>query len=436
VNVPPHNRDAERAVLGGILRDPDTLSTAQQIIRADNFYFDHHQKIFQSLSDLESEHQPLDLVLLRDRLLKNKQLEDIGGVEYLTELWECVPTGANCEYHAKLIRDAAMIRGVIHAGNRILRDAYEPVQSADDLVAQAEQAIFAISNSAAPVSGSVRWGSELAKAALARIDDRAARDGVFDGVATGFCEIDAYLSGLRPGEMIVIGARPGAGKTALGLGIAVNAADEDVPTLFASVEMGEAEIMDRVLSVRSKVPLIAIRRGRLDEAQASKLNAAGAWVQQHPFYLDTCPDLTPSGFSATLRRAVRLWKVRLAVVDYLQLLRPDRANANRTVEVDTISRSIKHTARACGVPIVVLCQVNREFEKRPGGKPRLSDIREAGGIEADASAVLFLTPKPDQPADQPEQLIDVTIAKNRNGPTGEVTLKYRRPYTRFEDASA
>ena len=140
--LPPHNRDAERGVLGGILRDPDTLSTVQQIIRADNFYFDHHQKIFQALSDLENEHQPLDLVLLHERLRKNKQLEDIGGVEYLTDLWEAVPTGANAEYHAKLVRDAAMIRSLIHSGNEILRDAYDRSQSADELVAQAERQIM------------------------------------------------------------------------------------------------------------------------------------------------------------------------------------------------------------------------------------------------------------------------------------------------------
>src|SRR5439155_24666166 len=168
--LPPHNKDAERGVLGGILRDPDTLATVQQIIRADNFYFDHHQKIFQALTELENENQPLDLVLLHDRLRRNKQLEDVGGVPYLTELWESVPTGANAEYHAKLVRDAAMIRGLIHAGNEILRDSYDRMQSADELVAQAERKIIDIAK--ASMVGETVTLSDTIKAAFERLDSR------------------------------------------------------------------------------------------------------------------------------------------------------------------------------------------------------------------------------------------------------------------------
>src|SRR5262245_48810183 len=221
--LPPHNQDAERGVLGGILRDPDELSSVQQIIRAENFYFDAHQKIFQAICELADEHQPLDLVMLHERLNKKKVLEDIGGVDYLSDLWESVPTGANAEYHARIVRDTAMVRSLIHAGTEMLRDAYDRTQSADELVSQAERKIMDIARSG--MVGETLTLNQAVLEALSRIDSRAGKDASdlsIGGLPTGYHDLDQILAGLHNSELAIIAARPSVGKTAFALNIVRN----------------------------------------------------------------------------------------------------------------------------------------------------------------------------------------------------------------------
>src|SRR5690349_8832551 len=251
--LPPHNRDAERGVLGGILRDPDTLPTVQQTIRADNFYFDAHQKIYQAICELAGENQPIDLVLLHDRLRKNKQLEDVGGVPYLTELWEAVPTGANAEYHAKLVRDAAMIRSLIHSGNEILRDAYDRTQSADELVAQAERKIMEIAQ--AGIVGETKTLNDVIKEAWDRIDSRAGKENLsISGIPTGYADLDNMTAGLQNSELVIVAARPSVGKTAFALNLVRNIitdfddSQRSPAVVFFSLEMARVELAERLLA--------------------------------------------------------------------------------------------------------------------------------------------------------------------------------------------
>lgn len=434
--LPPHDRDAERSLLGGILRDPEVLPYVQSRLSADAFYFDHHQRIFRALTDLANANAPVDLVTLFDRLRLDKALEDTGGHAYLAELWEAVPTGASAEYHAKIVRDAAAVRSLIHAANEILRDAYDRVQPADELLAAAERKVMAIADNTATAGDTIRTAPEVLNAALERIDQRAASGNRLSGLATGYPDLDDLLGGLRPGELVVVGARPSVGKTALCLNLAVNVATAKEPVLFFSLEMPESEIGGRLLAMGSGVPMHRFTRAthiRPDEAGRLAAVAASDSLGGCPIYLDDTSDQPAARVAAQTRRACRRYGVRLVVVDYLQLMRPENPRDNRTQQVGTLALRMKHLARDCGVPVVLLSQLNREVEHRGGSRPRLADLRESGDIEAHADRVLLLHREPDQPEDAEIWPIDVIVAKNRNGPIGDVRLAYRRPVLRFEN---
>src|SRR5581483_11856355 len=251
--LPPHNPEAERGVIGGVLRDPDVLSGVLQVIRADNFYTDAHQKIFQALVDLFNENQPIDLILLHERLKKQKHLEDVGGHQYLAELWESVPTGANAEYHAKLVRDAAMIRSLIHTGNEILRDAYDRTESADELVAQAERKVLEIAR--AGLIGETKTLRDVVREAFERIDARVGKENLaISGIPTGYVDLDNITAGLQNSELVIVAARPSVGKTAFALNVVRHViTEEKLPVLFVSLEMARVELAERLLACEARV---------------------------------------------------------------------------------------------------------------------------------------------------------------------------------------
>jgi replicative DNA helicase len=445
--LPPHNRDAERGVLGGILRDPDTLSTVQQILRAENFYFDPHQKIFQALSDLENEHQPLDLVLLHERLRKNKQIEDVGGVPYLTELWEAVPTGANAEYHAKLVRDAAMIRSLIHSGNEILRDAYDRSQSADELVAQAERLIMDIAK--AGMVGETLTLKDVMVDAMTRIDSRHGKDNLsISGIPTHYADLDNITAGLQKSELIIIAARPSVGKTAFALNLIRNIVMDFDPSephpntpavLFFSLEMSRIELAERMLCCQSRVDSHRVRTGRISSDDTGKLMDAQDLLRRSRLYIDDTPSRTMIQIGATARRLMRKEEknggLKMIVIDYLQLIEPENRRDPRQEQVAQISRRLKFLARELNIPVIALAQVNRASEDRQDHKPRLADLRESGSIEQDADVCMMLH-RPgiyDKGDEQKDRILEIIIAKQRNGPTGEITLTYIKEYMRYEN---
>ena len=435
--LPPHNRDAERGVLGGVLRDPDILPDILRIVTAESFYFDAHQKTFRALCDLANESQPIDLVLLHDKLRKTKQLEDVGGVIYLTDLWESVPTGANAEYHAKLVRDEAVLRGLIHASNEILRDSYERAQSADELVGQAERKIMDVARSG--IVGETHTMADLLTPAFTRIEGRMAHDSLtVSGISTGFIDLDNITAGLQNSELIVVGARPGVGKTALALGLVRNiiASGSVVPTLFVSLEMSRNELAERLLCAEARVDSHKVRRGHLGSDDIQKLMDAGDRLKPARLHIDDTPARSMVQIAATCRRLhkkeERNGGLKLVVIDYLQLIDPEDRRAPRHEQVGQISRRLKCLARELVVPVVALCQVNRASEERQGHKPRLSDLRESGSIEADADTVLLLH-RPGVYGGDDDSTIEIDVAKQRNGPTGEITLTFDKRFTRFEN---
>jgi replicative DNA helicase len=434
--LPPHSRTAEEHLIGGILHDPSVLDDVRRVVSADDLYFDAHQVLFRAIEGMVADGTPVELVALHERLKRAGHLDNVGGVKALVAWWEAVPTGANAWYHAKLIRDAADLRQLIHAANVISRNAYDRTGPAAELVAQAEQLVFDIRDRRGDTTGP-RALTECVRDALEQIDRRAG--GELAGLATGYADLDTVLAGLRPGQLVVIGARPGGGKTAIGLNVAVNIAVAatygGAPTLFLSLEMPAVEIAGRVLAMSSGVPMHRFNKGeRLAAGEIDALAAVNGpcGTGTAPMWIDDRCDLSAAEIASTLRRAKRKHGIGLAVVDYLQLLTPENPKDNRVQQVGTAARRLKQVARQTGVPVLCLCQLNREVENRAGGKPRLADLRESGEIEQHADAVILLHTPAGQPDDQPVWQIDAVVAKNRNGPVSDVPLAYKRPLMRFE----
>lgn len=431
--MPPQNTDAERAVIGGILRDPTVFDLIAADLRAADFYTDAHQSLYTALHGLFSEGKPIDLVSTLDAIQRAGNANSVGGPQYLAELYDANPHAANVEYHAGLIREAALTRRVIHATNETLRDAYDRIAPADELLATAERRLFDLrthDGGAGPVIART-----LIRDAFARIDQRKEAGGGFNGLATGFPDLDAFLAGLKPGQLVILGARPGGGKTALALNVAANAAGAGAPALFFSMEMTKEEIGDRLLSMRSDVSLTRINRADLKpehiEAITRQQHGDGAGTLR--LWVDDTPNQPADRLAAVTRRAVTRHGVRLAVVDYLQLMKPDNTRANRNEQVGGMARRLKLLARECGIPVLCLCQLSRAVESRADPRPVLSDLRESGEIEQHADAVVFLSPAPQQSNEWEVWTIDVGVRKNRNGPTGDLQLCYRRPVLRFEN---
>jgi replicative DNA helicase len=440
--LPPHNKEAERGVLGGILRDPDTLPDVQQILRPENFYFDAHQKIYQAICDLSNENQPIDLVMVYDRLKKAKQAEDVGGHAFLAELWESVPTGANVEYHARIVRDTAMIRSLIHASNEILRDSYDRTQSAEELVSQAERRIMEIAKSG--LVGETKTLTDALHEALGRLDSRISKDNFsISGLPTGYVDLDNLLAGLQNSELIIIAARPSVGKTAFALNIVRNIITGHPPNVpppvivFFSLEMARVELAERLLCCQSRVDSHKVRTGHVSSDDIQRLMEAGDVLRRARLYIDDTPNRSMIQIAATCRRLNKKHEkeggLRLVVIDYLQLIEPENRRDPRQEQVAQISRRLKFLARELNIPVIALAQVNRASEERQDHRPRLSDLRESGSIEQDADTCMMLHRPGRFDGAQEDNILEVIVAKQRNGPTGEVTLTYLKQFNRYEN---
>jgi replicative DNA helicase len=435
--LPPHSKDAEEGVIGGIMRDPDVLDNVTQIIRPDNFYFDAHQKIFQAILDLRNDNQPIDLVLVHDRLRKNKQLDDVGGPAALADLWERVPTGVNAEYHARIVRDNAMIRSLIHAGNEVLRDAYDRTQSADELISQAERKVMEIAR--AGMIGETKSLADVVREAFERIDARVGKEDLsISGLPTGYVDLDNYTAGLQNSELIIIAARPSVGKTAFALNLVRHMiTEEQAPVLFFSLEMARVELAERLLACQSRVDSHKIRKGHLTSDDIQKLMDAGDVLRRARLYIDDTPTRSMLQIAATARRLMKKEEknggLKAIMIDYLQLIEPESRRDPRQEQVAQISRRLKILARDLKIPVVALAQVNRASEDRQDHKPRLSDLRESGSIEQDADTVMMLHRPGKFDGTQEDNVLEIIIAKQRNGPTGELTLTYLKQYMRYEN---
>jgi replicative DNA helicase len=434
--LPPQSRDAERSVLGSMLRENGVIGDVLQILREENFYLDAHQKIFKAAITLYDRGHPVDLVMLAELLREQKQIEDVGGYAYLGELWDAAPTAANAEYYARIVRDKAIVRHLIHASTEILRDSYDQVMPADELLEAAERKVLDIAQMG--ITGQTYTLEEALREAYDRIDKRHTQDQwSISGLPTGFVDLDEKTAGLQNSELIIIAARPSVGKTAYALNLARHIAIEDNrPVFFVSLEQSRIELAERLLCCQARVDSHKLRAGHLSSDDMDKLIEAGGILKNAKLFIDDSPGQGMLRIAANARRLKLRHSIKAVFLDYLQLIEPDNRRDSRQEQVAGLSRRLKHLARELQIPVVALAQLNRSPEDRQEHKPRLADLRESGAIEQDADTVMLLhRPEMYEPGQhENEGLVEVIIAKQRNGPTGEIKLAFRKQYMLFENS--
>jgi replicative DNA helicase len=419
-----------------MLRENYVIDDVLQVVTtADSFYFDAHQKIFQAIIDLHNEGHPVDTLILAERLKVLKHFEDVGGLVYLAELWDSAPTAANAEYYARIVRDKAITRNLIHASTEILRDAYDQAQPADELLGGAERKILEIAEKG--VTGNTQTLMDAIALAYTRIDQRLGRKttGNVSGVASGFVDLDALTAGFQNSELIILAARPSVGKTAFALNMARHViVEEKFPVFFVSLEQAKVELAERLLVAQARVDSHKLRTGHLGGEDMGRLHVGGdALRNAAKLFIDDTPMQGMLRIAASARRLKLKEGIRLVIIDYLQLIEPENRRDPRQEQVAQISRRLKFLARELAIPVIALAQVNRSSEDRQDHRPRLADLRESGSIEQDADTVLMLH-RPGRYEDpSQDNKVEVLVAKQRNGPTGEVTLFYRKEFMLFEN---
>lgn len=436
--IPPQNVEAETAVLGAILLERDAMLKAFEILRADHFYKEVHQRVFTACHELFARNEAVDLITVANELTRRDQLEDMGGSQYLVSLAEAVPTAANVMYHASIVRGKAILRELIGAGTSIVSSCYEETDPTEALLDLAEKKIFEVSKDR--IRPSFRPIKSILKSTFEDIERLYSRKGHVTGVPTGFTDLDDLTGGLQHSDLIVVAGRPSMGKTSLALSMAMHAAmEERIPTAFFSLEMSMSHVVQRMLCAEARVEAYRLRTGRLGDKDWPKLTTAAGRLSEAPIYIDDTPSMNVLEMRAKARRVKAEHGVGLVAVDYLQLLKGGGRFESRQQEMTEICRSLKALAKELEIPIVALSQLSRAVEARETKRPQLADLRESGAIEQDADLVAFIYRpgyyKALQSPDESENYeAEIIVAKQRNGPTGMVPLIFRREYMRFEDA--
>jgi replicative DNA helicase len=436
--LPPHNLDAERGVLGSILLDPNLCDEVVLVLRADDFYADAHRKLFAHVVEMHDDGKRIDATLLIERLRQKGDFEAIGGAAYLAEIVHGVPVAAHCLHYARIVRDKAMLRDLIHTSTEILRDAYDPTLEPEELVSRSEERIFAVHDQRA--GDQVASINEVLLKAFDEIDRRM--QGGAAGVPTGFADLDELTGGLHKSELVILAARPSMGKTALAMNIAEHVAVKaGVPTLFVSLEMSRQELAQRMLCSRGRINGKKFRSGILSAQDRGKLVEASSVLSKAPLYVDDTPSRTITEIAACSRRLKRKQNLGFVVIDYLQLIEPDNPKDPRQEQVAKIARRLKGMARELEVPVLCLAQLNRQAEVAKDSRPKLSHLRESGAIEQDADVVMFIHREDyGLSADEAQEQnaagkAELIVAKQRNGPVGDVPLIWRKEFTTFENAA-
>jgi len=434
--LPPHSLDAEKAVIGSILLDPMMCDDVALVVRAQDFYAHANQVLFQHLLAMHENGVRIDITLLVERLKQRGDFETIGGALYLAEIAQAVPTAANAVYYGNIVRDKATLRSLIHASTEILRDAFDQSLDAREMLSAAEEKVFRILEDKG--IGELAPISEVLTHALQRIDARLSHEGVSDSVDTGFMELDSLTGGLNPSELVIIAGRPSMGKTALATNVATHVAMQKHATLFVSLEMSRMELVERMLCAHGEINGHKLRNGMLSAADRRKLPEVSSEMSEAPLYIDDSPSRSMTEIAATARRLKRRENLRLVVIDYLQLIEPDNSSDPRQEQVARIARRLKGLARELRIPVICLAQLNRQAEVSKDNRPRLSHLRESGAIEQDADVVLFVHRDEyymnnDEDRERVAGQADIIIAKQRNGPVGDVKVRWLKDFTRFKD---
>lgn len=448
LKLPPNNAEAEQSVLGAILIDKDAITKVADLLLPEDFYQPTHNKIFEVMMELYDRHQPIDVLSVSNRLKERGIIKEVGGSSYLADLTNQVPTASHIDGYAKIVKEKRTLRDLIRVSADITEDVFSDTGEVDDLLDLVEQKIMAISQKSLP-QNLIPIKEEL-KSAYERIEKLHRGEGNLRGVPTGFDALDNLLSGLQKSDLIILGARPSLGKTSLALDIARHAATKaQVPVGIFSLEMSREQVIDRLISAESQVPLWRLRTGRItDDSEFEMIQYALDRLSGAPIYIDDTPSPNILQIRSMSRRLQIERGLGLIVVDYLQLMQP-RINVESMVQqVTEISRGLKALARELKVPVLALSQLSRGIEQRDHKMPRLSDLRESGSIEQDSDVVLFIYRKDRERTDislplEEQNLAQIIVSKHRNGPLGTVDLKFdpervtfRNLEKRYQEVSA
>ena len=427
IKVPPHNEEAEQSVLGAILIDKDAISIVSEVVKPSDFYNDINGIIYNSMLSLYEARKPIDILTLTTQLKKNK-ISDKIDFSYLTSLLETVPTAANVEEYAQIIKETSTKRSMIAAGGQITEMGFMEDKEADELLDKAESFIFSISQGHG-LRGFLPLKEMLAES-FDRIDELHKKGAGLRGVRTGFVDLDTTLSGMQASNLLILAARPGQGKTAMVANISRHVAVvEKIPVGIFSLEMSQEEMVDRLLVGQADVDAWRLKTGKLSESDFAKLSEAMGILADAPIFIDDTPGISIAEIRTRARRLQLEHNIGLLIVDYLQLVDPGRHYDNRVQEVSIVSQSLKNLARELKIPLVAVSQLSRAVEHRGEKKPQLADLRESGAIEQDADVVMFLYRIEESVGNViPTKLL---IAKHRNGPTGEIDLLFRGDRIRF-----
>lgn len=435
--VPPQNIEAEQAVLGAMLIKKEAIAEASQILKPEDFYREAHRLVFENMLSLFNRNEAVDLITVTEELRKNGQLEKAGGIAFVTSLANAVPTAANIEYHARIVKEKAHLRSLINAATEIAALAYEDTDDVVELMDRSEKLILEAaaqqnSNAFVPIK-------EILLSTFARIEKLYESKGGLTGLSSGFKDLDKLTSGLQASDLILVAARPSMGKTAFTLNIATHVAvREKKPVAFFSLEMSKEQLVQRMLCAEGGIDSQRLRIGQLEDEDWTRLISAADRLNSAPIFIDDTPGITIMELRSKARRLKAEHDLQLIVIDYLQLMqgRSNKNGDNRQQEISEISRSLKALARELNVPVIALSQLSRSVESRQVKKPMLSDLRESGSLEQDADIVMFLYREDyyDPDTDQ-KNITDVIIAKHRNGPVDTIQLFFHKQFTKFADLS-
>lgn len=430
--IPPHDIEAEQAVIGSMLTDKDAIMSAIEVLKEDDFYREDNKMIYSAILNLYNRAQPVDIITLKAELQAMNQFEAVGGLEYIAVLPDKVPTTANVEQYIKIVEEKSALRSLIKTANDLITLGYDPTEEVEDILDAAERKIFDV------MQGRNQKGYSSIRDIL--VDSFTELEQLYNqkqhitGVPTGFADLDLITAGFHPADLVILAARPAMGKSAFALNIATNAAVRaNVPVVIFSLEMSKEQMTNRILCSEAMVDSNKVRTGKLDDEDWAKLAQASGELSEAPIYIDDTPGITVMEIRAKCRKLHLEKGIGLVVIDYIQLVQgSNKRGASREQEISEISRSLKILAKEIGAPVIALSQLSRAVEQRPDHRPMLSDLRESGAIEQDADIVTFLY-RDDyyNPDTEKKNIAEVILAKHRAGSLGTVELLWLGSYTKF-----
>ena len=435
LKVPPHSLEAERSVLGGLMLDELAFDRVSGVLGADDFYRGDHRIIYRCMISLVEQNKPLDIITISEALDAVGELNNVGGVAYLSELANSVPTTSNITAYANIVVERATVRKLISVANEIADSGFNPAgRNVATLIDEAESKVFKIGDSRPSTGGPQGVKNILAKT-VERIDELYQSQGALTGVSTGFRDLDDMTMGLQKGDLIIVAGRPSMGKTSFAMNIAESVViSEQKPVLVFSMEMPADSLMMRMLSSLGRIDQTKIRSGQLSDDDWPRLTSAVTLLNDKPLFIDDTAALSPNEIRSRARRLVREHgSLALIVIDYLQLMQVAGGSENRATEISEISRSLKGIAKEFECPLIALSQLNRSLEQRPDKRPVMSDLRESGAIEQDADLILAVYRDEVYHDDAEKGIAEAIILKQRNGPIGRKKLAFIGQYTKFED---